>query len=903
MGEFEEHALDRPEERETEDGSPGEREIDDCTPGTSHVVPSSKGDDMIEEPKSGMEFNSFEDLFRYYKQYAKKCGFGVMTQRSDRSDDQSVRYVTLGCARGGKARVKTSNVANPRPTGKTDCKARINALRVDGKMQLTTVNNSHNHVISPQKSRFYRCNREVSETVKRVLDTNDLAGIRLNKSYGSLVVGAGGFENLPFLEKDCRNYIDKARHLRLGAGGAGALRDYFLRMQYKNNGFFALMDLDDDGRLKNVFWADPRSRAAYKYFGDVSILLEAGLISNEDTETFTWLFQTWLQCMDGVAPKAIITDQDRAMKNAIAIVFSETRHRFCLWHILKRHLRSLGHIAYKSGLKTELMKCVYDTQTIEEFEKCWAVFINTYDLHENVWLKSLYLEHAHWVPVFLKEHFWAGMSTTQRSESMNAFFDGYVHSKTNLKEFVDQFDNALKRKIENENQAEFLSFSGIIPCVSRSPIEKKFQMLYTNAKFKEVQQQVIGVLDLDPTLQTMDGVMKSYLVEDEMRGILCRHILSIFKSNGIKSLPDQYILDRWRKDIKRRYTLIRSSYDAGDERPNGNRQSILLNMCYEMIDYAVESEKDFDDAKKKIQEMTGLYRQNQRPLSSGQTVSEPGVTILDGAVVGSSQQVKSPLVVRGKGRPPSLRRASRMETEMRKVKAKQKKAQVVQKRKQRDEGDTVPMGTKRSLFGPSEADAYSNHGQFTVMDSSGTTQSVQSWYFGSQGSVHPMVGSQGSVHPMVGSQESVHHMVERERGFRGSRDETGSEMDLGFQSQRGIEGFDGGFDGLQDETGSEMDLRLDLGFQYQRGFRGSREWIERGEAESKERDLGFQSKWILDSLSSEPIEVEGPIGPSELCPIRAKFVARVPGHRVRFVTPFPRLNQVTGFVPLRGRVG
>ncbi|XP_042972798.1 protein FAR1-RELATED SEQUENCE 5-like [Carya illinoinensis] len=288
------------------------------------------------------------------------------------------------------------------------------------------------------------------------------------------------------------------------------------------------MDLDDDGRLKNIFWVDPRSRTAYKYFGDVvtfdttyltnrygmpfapfvgvnhhgqSILLGAALISSEDTETFIWLFQTWLQCMDGVAPKVIITDQDRAMKNAIAIVFPETRHRFCLWHILKKAPEKLGaYAAYKSGLKTELMKCVYDTQTIEEFEKCWSVFINTYDLHENVWLKSLYLERAHWVPVFLKEHFWAGMSTTQRSESMNAFFDGYVHSKTNLKEFVDQFNNALKRKIKNENQAKFLSFSGTIPCVSRSPIEKKFQVLYTNAKFKEVQQQVISVLDLDPFL-------------------------------------------------------------------------------------------------------------------------------------------------------------------------------------------------------------------------------------------------------------------------------------------------------------------------------------------------------------------------------------------------------------------
>ncbi|KAF5454548.1 hypothetical protein F2P56_024204 [Juglans regia] len=350
-----------------------------------------------------------------------------------------------------------------------DCKARINALRVEGKMPITTVHNTHNHELSPMKSHFFQCNREVSETVKRVIDINDLAGIRLNKSYGSLVVGAGGFENLPFLENDCCNYIDKARHLRLGAGGAGALRDYFMRMQYKNNRFFALMDLEDDGRLKNVFWADQRSRTTYQYFGDVVtfdttyltnryempfaqfvgvnhheqlILLGVWLISSEDTETFTWLFQTWLQCMDGIVSKAIVTNQDRAMKNTIATVFPESKHRLCLWHILKKVPEKLGlYVAYRSGLKTQRMKCVYDTQTIEEFEKCWAGFINTYDLHENAWLKSLYVEHEHW---------------------------------TNLKEFVDQFDNALRKKIENENHAEFQSFSQVIPCISGSLIEKKF---------------------------------------------------------------------------------------------------------------------------------------------------------------------------------------------------------------------------------------------------------------------------------------------------------------------------------------------------------------------------------------------------------------------------------------------
>ncbi|KAK1559828.1 hypothetical protein Q3G72_018862 [Acer saccharum] len=644
---------------------PNPQETEDCSSGTCHNVEidgDMDGDDMIEEPKKGMKFNSLEDLLSYYKSYGKKCGFGVITKRTDRGEDQIARYVTLACSRGGKARNRTLSVAK-RLTGKTECKKKINALRCDGKLRLTTVHNIHNHGLSPKKSRFFRCNREVSDAVKRVLDTNDIAGVRMNKSFGSLVVGAGGFENLPFLEKDCRNYIDKARHLRLGAGGAGALREYFLRMQYKNPGFFALMDLDDDGRLKNVFWADPRSRAAYQHFGDVvtfdttyltnryempfapfvgvnhhgqSILLGAGLISNEDTETFVWLFQTWLQCMDGITPKVIIIDQDRAMKNAIAIVFPTTRHRFCLWHILKKVPEKLGSYAsYKTGMKSALMKSVYDSQSVEEFETSWDQLITTYNLHENAWLQSLYAEREHWVPAFLKDYFWAGISTMQRSESMNAFFDG-------------------------------------------SPIEKRFQELYTNSKFKEVQQQVTGMIDMNPQLHNTDGAVKTYLVKDEvhlaeftklvtysvnfseedssakcscglfqMRGILCRHILAVFRS--------------------------------------GSREHT-------------------QDAKAKLYGMIDLYRANQEPPSMTQIGSNVGCTRGDATTVGGSEQVLSPNVVRGKGRPPSLRRASRMEKDMRKVKAKEKKTQAKGKRKERDGGDAPILNTQRSLFGHSDMD-------------------------------------------------------------------------------------------------------------------------------------------------------------------------------------------------------
>jgi len=85
--------------------------------------------------------------------------------------------------------------------------------------------------------------------VKKRLELNDWAGICLNKNFNSLVVEKGGYEQLTFGEKDCRNYIEKARELRLGKGGAQALRDYFSRMQKQNDGFYYVMDVDDDSRL------------------------------------------------------------------------------------------------------------------------------------------------------------------------------------------------------------------------------------------------------------------------------------------------------------------------------------------------------------------------------------------------------------------------------------------------------------------------------------------------------------------------------------------------------------------------------------------------------------------------------------------------------------------------------
>jgi hypothetical protein len=102
------------------------------------------------------------------------------------------------------------------------------------------------------------------------------------------------------------------------------------------------------------------------------------------------------------------------------------------------------------------------------------------------------------------------MTTTQRSESMNAFFDGYVQSFTSLKEFVDQYDNALRRKVEVENVADFDSFNTTISCVSYWPFEKQFQKIYTHAKFKEVQKEISEIMYCGSSLLKIECGIRTY---------------------------------------------------------------------------------------------------------------------------------------------------------------------------------------------------------------------------------------------------------------------------------------------------------------------------------------------------------------------------------------------------------
>ena len=80
---------------------------------------------------------------------------------------------------------------------------------------------------------------------------------------------------------------------------------------------------------------------------------------------------------------AIITNQDRAMQKAIAKVFANARHRWCLWHIMKKVPEKLRKYKEYEPIKFEMQNVVYDSLTKEEFEKRWDRFIETFELQSN----------------------------------------------------------------------------------------------------------------------------------------------------------------------------------------------------------------------------------------------------------------------------------------------------------------------------------------------------------------------------------------------------------------------------------------------------------------------------------------------------------------------------------------
>jgi hypothetical protein len=135
------------------------------------------------------------------------------------------------------------------------------------------------------------------------------------------------------------------------------------------------------------------------------------------------------------------------------------------------------------------------------------------------------------VSAYMKDMFWVRMTTTQRSESMNSFFDNYMHAQTILKEFVNQYDNALKRMVEREARADFDCYNRTSPSVTDFALEKHFQNAYTNVKFKKVQAEFKPRLNVNNCLLKSEGAVSTHRVIETNGNRMLDKTFSVFFNN------------------------------------------------------------------------------------------------------------------------------------------------------------------------------------------------------------------------------------------------------------------------------------------------------------------------------------------------------------------------------------
>ncbi|PIN09325.1 hypothetical protein CDL12_18092 [Handroanthus impetiginosus] len=534
------------------------------------------------EPRDEMEFDTHEAAYEYYKEYAKSVGFGT-AKLSSRRSRASKEFIDakFSCIRYGNKQ-QSDDAINPRPSPKIGCKASMHVKRrPNGKWYIHSFVKEHNHELLPAQVHFFRSHRNADSV-------NNDAKVRKKKVMASVMKQYGAYQfSGSCIENVIRNQHDRGRFLGLEEGGAQAVLEFCANMHEENPKFFYALDFNEEHQLRNVLWVDAKGVEDFTYFGDVvsfdttyfaskyriplvlfigvnhhiqPTLLGCGLVAVETLYTFVWLMQSWCLAMGGRTPKVLLTDQNEAIKAAVPLVFPDTRHFFNLWNVLEKIPRRLDYLSiWHDTFMGKLNKCIYKSWKEEQFEKRWWKLIERFNLQEDEWIQALYEDRKLWVPAFMKEVSFAGLCAASRSESLNCFFDRYIHSETSLRDLIGQYKSVLEDRYEEEAKANFDAWHETPDLKSPSPFEKQMLLVYTHEIFKKFQMEekeegstvFYGVKDFE---NNQDFVVEWNEQKSDIycschsfqyKGYLCRHAIVVLQMSGVFSIPFKYILQRW----------------------------------------------------------------------------------------------------------------------------------------------------------------------------------------------------------------------------------------------------------------------------------------------------------------------------------------------------------------------
>ncbi|OAY72836.1 Protein FAR1-RELATED SEQUENCE 5, partial [Ananas comosus] len=225
------------------------------------------------------------------------------------------------------------------------------------------------------------------------------------------------------------------------------------------------------------------------------------------------------------------------------------------------------------------MQNIHFTRKDLKFESRWESMLRKYNLHDINYLQVLWKNRHQWAPVYFRDIFFANMSTSQRSEGMNALLKILLDSHTSIYKFVIQFEKIVASRYENENLQEFKMKDGQASLWTFNPIEEQARDVYTKNVFMDFRDQLKAstgyrITQMENNTYKVCTIqnpskpyqhMYSYVVsvhEDNEKvscnckmfnyaGILCAHALTVMHFVGIHHIPQNYIMKRWTKEAKK----------------------------------------------------------------------------------------------------------------------------------------------------------------------------------------------------------------------------------------------------------------------------------------------------------------------------------------------------------------
>jgi transposase-like protein len=112
-----------------------------------------------------------------------------------------------------------------------------------------------------------------------------------------------------------------------------------------------------------------------------TILLGSGLLSDEMSGSYEWLFEQLREAGHMLQPGVIFTDGDPVFPDAIATVFPSTRHYLCAWHLSQSMIRTaapkLG--SHLPTLMSAFSRC-RKIPSVDEFEQAWQSVLSMHEM-------------------------------------------------------------------------------------------------------------------------------------------------------------------------------------------------------------------------------------------------------------------------------------------------------------------------------------------------------------------------------------------------------------------------------------------------------------------------------------------------------------------------------------------